>query len=140
MHPPEHHVRLNAAWEAMDPDDLTSPRFRVNLPVDWRSFSWPGGVAPRRLRLSRRFGRPAGLEPSDSAARARLLIDGAAAVAAVEIDGRSLTWKMAGLDRLVVDLPVLAARNLATIEIMVERAQGGWGGVALVFGGQAASS
>ena len=140
LHVPEHVVRLNAAWDALDPDEPSSQRLRVNLPVDWRSLSWPGGATPRRLRLSRRFGRPVGLEPNTPSARARLLIDGAAAVVAVEIEGQPLSWHTAETDRLVVDLPVLAIRNLATIEIAVERAQGIWGGVWLVFGGEAASA
>lgn len=135
MHAPEHLVRLNAAWEVLVPGDSSSRPFRVNLPVDWRGLSWPGGGPPPRLRLSRRFGRPIGLDPIAPAARARLLIDGAAAVRAVEIDGRPATWRREEPDRLVVDLPALGVRNVATIEIATAGAEGAWGSVSLVFGG-----
>ena len=136
---PEHVVRLNAVWNVVDPAEPSSRLFRVNLPVDWSGLSWPGGSPPRRLRLSRGFGRPAGLASTAQEARARLIVEGASAVLAVEFDGKPTTWRSAGPDRLVVDLPTLGPRNTAVIEIETAAASGVWGGVVLVFGGEAGS-
>lgn len=139
MQAPEHIVRLNAAWEVSAPDDPSVRPFRVDLPVDWSGLSWPGGWSPRRIRLSRRFGRPAGLDPAAPEARARLVVDGGAAVRVVEINGRPTSWSWAGPDRLIVELPELGTRNTAEFMIEPHAAVGAWGGVALVFGGEPAA-
>ncbi len=58
---------------------------------------------------------------------------------AVEFNDRPVPWDSAAPGRLVVELPVLEGRNLATIEIAVAEAPGAWGGVTLVFGGEVGS-
>ncbi len=48
----EHRIRLRGGWECQSTSSEEEPPERITLPVRWD----PGN--PRRLRLTRRFGRP----------------------------------------------------------------------------------
>ncbi|WP_165244316.1 hypothetical protein [Paludisphaera soli] len=129
----EHAIRLRAAWQAIDPDDPDGAPFRVDLPVDWASFPWPSGRAPRRLTLSRRFGRPAAR--GEGPLRAFLVLEAADGVRSIALDGESLPCRRTAPGRLVVDLPPLEPRNLLVVEVeLPDPPPSAWGEAGLVFG------
>ncbi|AMV36947.1 hypothetical protein [Planctomyces sp. SH-PL62] len=129
----EHPIRLRAAWEGSDPEDPSSPPFRVSLPADWRAFPWPSGRPPRRIRLSRRFGRPPGSGPA--APRARFVLDAAHGVRSIAFNGEPLRWREPSPGCLRAELPELAARNEIVVEIELPPAPASaWGEAAIVFG------
>lgn len=131
----EHTIRLGAAWEAQDLAAPGRPPFRLNLPVDWSGFLPREDSATSRIRLTRRFGRPLGLDPGSPDGRARLVIENGPGIFGIEVNGEAVAWHPSGEARVALDLPPLGPRNVVAIEVEIDASARAWGDVSIVFGG-----
>jgi len=129
----EHAIRLRAGWEALDLDDAAAEPFRLDLPVDWRVYEARFGRLPRRLQLSRRFGRPLSGAPNY---RAIVHLGAAEGVVSLAINGVAIPWTTDGPGRLRAELPALQPRNLLMVEIEpTGPTPTAWGDARIVFAG-----
>lgn len=123
---PDHKIRLRGPWGAVDLDAPFSEPFRLSLPIDRLD-----GDSPRRLRLTRKFGRPR------SAESLKLTLENVEGLEALSVNDEPLTWRIDDSGTLVVDLPPLRERNTLRLEAMIgpplpEEAPV-WGEVAIVI-------
>ncbi len=123
-----HAINLCRAWEVVD-DESDALRVRVDLPLEWSAIAWPGGAAPARVRLIRRFGRPSNV---GTELALRLVFRGLVGATAMTLNGEPITASE-GHGWLTVELAKLQPRNLLAIAVDVERAVGAsrpWGDMA----------
>jgi hypothetical protein len=102
---------------------------RLTLPVRW------GLRDPRRLILTRRFGRPR----LEQGSRVWLQMDQVKGVVALSLNGQSIFPVLPEITRYEIELPTLTERNVLVLEIEVREpggeitgAGGEWGMIALV--------
>ena len=136
---PDHLIRLRGAWELIDADahaevaaeaagDLPA---RLTLPV-----AWPAGSA-RRLRLVRKFGRPA----HDPAHESLLLaLDRVPGLRGIWLNGLRLTIPDPASGRLEIPVDRLSERNELVLDVEPPAHPPGdssppalWGEIALVI-------
>lgn len=125
-----HSINLRAAWEASDAGS-DGQAMRIGLPRDWSTVDWPDGRPPARLRLVRRFGRPAGLSTD---ALARLRLGGFDGLATLTLNGEAPAVHEEGGFHVVGPFPPLV-RNILDIEIdlpLAVPAGEGWGHAAFL--------
>jgi hypothetical protein len=125
----EHRIRLRGGWEWRPAVSSGSEQTRLTLPVRW------GLRDPRRVILTRRFGRPR-LEPGS---RVLLQMDQVEGVVGLSLNGDSIFPVLPEITRYEIELPVLAERNVLVLEIEVPEPAGEitgagaeWGLIALV--------
>jgi hypothetical protein len=127
----EHWIRLRGGWEAVDLDDPLALCVRMNLPVFWT------GEKTRRLRLRRRFGRPA-LDRQDESLWLR--IDRATGLYRLTLNGCELPIAAGTSGPIEIPLRTISDRNELVLEVCYqpsamasEARAGGWGEIALLI-------
>jgi hypothetical protein len=94
----DHHIRLRGGWELIDLDQSGSSPVRVTLPLG------SGGPHRRRVRLTRKFGRP----PVDARTESiGLSLDHVPGLRGASLNGRPLAIQLplVGGVEVAVDLP-----------------------------------
>jgi hypothetical protein len=127
----EHRIRLRGGWECCATGTLRPIRERLSLPVRWS----PHG--PKRLRLTRHFGRP----PLDPARQELVLdLDQVAGISSVVLNGQSVACVSPERSRFEIPLDGALERNTLVLEIETPEAAGEpagmtpeWGFIALVI-------
>jgi hypothetical protein len=131
---PDHLIRLRGAWELIEADAAAEVSgalpVRLSLPV-----AWPGGSA-RRLRLVRKFGRPA----HDPAQESLLLtLNRVPGLRGVWLNGLRLTVPDPIPVRLEIPIDRLSERNELVLDVEPPHPPGDsgpssrWGEIALVI-------
>ncbi len=127
----EHVIRLRGGWDCVDLDDKEPHPERISLPARW------GSAAPRRLRLIRRFGRPAA---SSDNQQLLLRLDRVPGLDSVSLNGQILSVSCPDDGPVEVPLPKLFRRNQLVLEVVLPELQPGdrghlpaWGEVALLI-------
>jgi hypothetical protein len=125
----EHRIRLRGGWESRPAISSESELKRLTLPVRW------GLRDPRRMILTRRFGRPR-LEPGS---RVLLQMEQVEGVVGLSLNGESIFPVLPETTRYEIELPALAERNVLVLEIdrrepasEITGAAGEWGEIALI--------
>ncbi len=126
----EHRIRLRGAWECRPGSCSTEPPERINLPIRWDPRN------PRRLRLSRRFGRP----PADFRREHLLLeLDQARGIHSLCLNGTTLPAISPAKSYYLIPLPEIEERNILVLEIETGEAWQGvgerdsdWGHIAIL--------
>lgn len=127
----EHRIRLRAGWESL-PEGCSDPaQERIDLPIRW------GPGRPRRLRLTRRFGRP----PLDARKEGLFLeLDRVPGMQSLVLNGKSLAAVTGTRAYYLIPLAEIEARNVLEIEIETGEPGGeaagqdlDWGHIALVI-------
>ena len=127
----EHWIRLRGGWEAVDLDNPLAARVRMTLPMSWT------GEGTRRLRLRRRFGRPA-LDLQNESLWLR--IDRAIGLSRLTLNDRELPIANVASGPIEIPLRTLFDRNELVLEVCCEPSAmatqtraGGWGEIALLI-------
>ncbi len=126
----EHRIRLRGAWECRSSSCSTEPPERINLPIHWDPRN------PRRLCLSRRFGRP----PADFRSERLLLeLDQARGIHSLSLNGTTLPAISPAKSYYLISLPEIEERNILVLEIEtgeacqgVDESDSDWGRIAIV--------
>jgi hypothetical protein len=125
----EHRIRLRGAWDCQNCSCPSEPAERITLPIRWD----PGN--PRRLRLSRRFGRP----PPDSSRECFLELEEALGIHSLCLNGTTLAVVSPAKSYYLIPLPEIEQRNILVLEIDTGQACQGapesdpdWGYVAIL--------
>lgn len=128
----EHRIRLRGPWEAVDLDSPSSEPFRVALPMERTD-----DVSPRRLRLTRKFGRPGMARDLDSSVGFTLSLRDVEGLEAVFLNDEPLSWRSTTSGDLIVELPSPRDRNILRLDAEIAPASPGgsalWGDVAIVI-------
>lgn len=103
----EHRIRLRGGWEWRPAISSECEQTRLTLPVRW------GRHDPRRVILTRRFGRPR-LEPGT---RVLLQMDQVEGVVSLSLNGDSIFPVLPEATHYEIELPALAERNVLVLEI-----------------------
>jgi hypothetical protein len=126
----EHRIRLRGGWDCQTGSPQELPE-RITLPIRWEEKS------PRRLHLSRRFGRPA-----IDAKRQCLFLELAQArgIHSLSLNGKTLTAISPARSYYLIPLTEIEQRNELVLEIETgetrdERGESEreWGQIALVI-------
>ena len=108
----EHRIRLRGGWVCQSALAEQGPPERITLPIRWDPAN------PRRLRLSRRFGRP----PFDPERQSVLLeLDEARGIHSLLLNGKALATISPAKSYYLLPLAEIAERN--TLIIGVETGQ-----------------
>jgi hypothetical protein len=125
----EHRIRLRGAWDCQNISSPSEPPQRITLPIRWDTGN------PRRLRLSRRFGRP----PADSSRERFLELDQARGIHSLCLNGTTLAAVSLAKSYYLIPLPEIEERNTLVLEIDTgEACQGAseigpdWGQIAIL--------
>ena len=126
----DHLIRLRGGWECRAAGLPESEGRRLTLPVRW------GQDSPRRVVLTRRFGRP----PLETAGQALLLrMDQVEGLFSLSLNGRPIALESVLGSRHEIELGELSDRNLLVLEVETpafEAGAGGsrreWGNIAIV--------
>jgi hypothetical protein len=126
----EHRIRLRGGWACRAAGSPECENRRLDLPVRWSADE------PRRLVLTRRFGRP----PLDQGRQILLLqMDQVEGILALALNGQPIAPVAAATCRYEIEVPDLAERNVLVLEIELpepgpepERHREEWGVIALV--------
>lgn len=128
---PEHLIRLRKGWESIDLDATDPLPERITLPL---SCGWG---SPRRLRLTRRFGRPP-LDPRIESLWLRL--DCVPGLDSLRLNDRDMTFGPGVEGPIEIPLAELPDRNELVLEIsgatvpsMEPGAIATWGEIALLI-------
>jgi hypothetical protein len=127
----EHRIRLRGGWDCLEIETADSAVRRMTLPVRWPPD------APRRLRLSRRFGRP----HLDATRQCLLLdLDRVEGIQTLLLNGEVLAAASPARSSYEIPLGELPERNLLVLEIEISEPSGAsaghdldWGHIALVI-------
>jgi hypothetical protein len=127
----DHRIRLRGGWACQSASTAPDAPEWITLPIDWG----PGN--PRRLRLSRRFGRP----PIDPARQSVLLeLDHARGVQSLLLNGKTLAAISTAKSYYLIPLPEIEERNTLVLEVETARWSDapadlgpGWGQIALLI-------
>ncbi len=127
---PEHLIRLRGGWEWADLDDRESRPTRITLPAHLHLSE------SRRLRLTRRFGRP----PMDILTETLWLrLERVPGLKSIAINGAPVPLERLGASPLEVALRELADRNLVELDVNLPASETAghaieprWGEIALV--------
>lgn len=122
----EHIIRLRAGWDWRAAADPAGPPRPVALPTSWPD-EWAG-----RIRLTRRFGRPASRLAAPD--RVFLVLEHVPGLARLDLNGAAIRVDPAER-RHEIPLEALAPRNELRLEADPPDAAGRavWGEIALVF-------
>ena len=125
---PEHRIRLRGGWDCQyrEGDDPDGPEVvrRVDLPV-----AWPGDF-PRRLRLTRQFGRP----PVDPASEwVELELRDVPGLISARLNGLAVAGSVADGAWSIRLGEALLPRNGLVLDVDRGDEPGPWGEVALVI-------
>ena len=126
----EHRIRLRGGWECRAAGSPECENRRLNLPVRWES------EGPRRLVLTRRFGRP----PLNQGQQVLFLqMDQVEGILSLVLNGQPIGRTAASISSYEIEVPDLAERNVLVLEIALPEPRpevtGGreeWGVIALV--------
>ncbi len=126
----EHRIRLRGGWECQSTASAEEPPERIALPVRWD----PGN--PRRLRLTRRFGRP----PVDLERQTLLLeLAQARGIHSLLLNGKAQSGVSASKSYYLIPLAEIDERNTLVLEVeTAESAVGAgegvqdWGQIAIL--------
>jgi hypothetical protein len=127
----EHRIRLRGGWVCQSASSATPPLERITLPVRWDPDH------PRRLRLSRQFGRP----PFDTEHERLLLELGEArGIHSLLFNGRALAAISPAKSYYLLPLAEIAERNTLVLEVETGEACGAaaeagpdWGQIAILI-------
>ncbi len=127
----EHRIRFRGGWECQSVETADSALEKVTLPVRWAP------QVSRRLRLSRRFGRP----NLDAARQCLLLeLDRVEGIQSLRLNGETLAAVSPARSSYEIVLGELLDRNLLVLEIDTKGLSGDaagqgpdWGHIALVI-------
>ena len=126
----EHRIQLRGGWGYRAAGSPASEDRRLDLPVLW------GSESPRRLVLTRRFGRP----PLDHGRQLLLLqMDHVEGIRSLFLNGQPIAPMAAAIGCYELELPDLAERNVLVLEIVLPESRADlagdrdeWGVIALV--------
>jgi len=126
----EHRIRLRGGWACRAAGSPECEDRRLDLPVRW------GSDQPRRLVLTRRFGRP----PLDPGRQVLLIqMDQVEGIDSFVLNGQPIAPIATAACRYELEVPNLAERNVLVLEIELPEAgpdpaarRGEWGLIALV--------
>lgn len=104
----EHRIRLRGGWECRAAGSPEIDAKRLSLPVRWAHDE------PRRLILTRRFGRPA-LDPLRQVLL--LQMDQVQGILSLLLNGQRVALTSAEFTNYEIELPNLPERNLLTVEL-----------------------
>jgi hypothetical protein len=127
---PEHVIRLRGAWEWTDLDDSDPRPMRIALPT-YFDFT-----TARRVRLSRRFGRPPMKDPAEEL---WLRLERVTGLDSMTINGATIALQASLPDPLEIALRELMERNLLVLEVSLPSRESPtsqfdsrWGEIALI--------
>jgi len=126
----EHRIRLRGGWECQ-PAGSAEPPETIALPVRWDL------TRPRRVRLSRRFGRP----KIDALRQCLLLeLDQACGIHSLLLNGKAIAAISSQKSYYLIPLSDIEDRNVLVIEMETGQARGDafgndleWGQIALII-------
>lgn len=126
----EHRIRLRGGWECQ-PAGSVEPPETIALPCRWDA------ARPRRVRLSRRFGRP----KIDPLRQCLLLeLDQASGIHSLLLNGKAIAASSPSKSYYLIPLPDIEDRNVLVLEVETGQTRGDafgkdleWGNVALVI-------
>jgi hypothetical protein len=127
----EHRIRLRGGWFCQSAFSAQEPLDRITLPIRW------GPDRPRRLRLSRRFGRP----PFDPEQQRLLLeLDEARGIQSLLLNGTPLTMILPTKSYYLLPLTEIDDRNTLLIDVDTSQSCGSlaegsrdWGQIAILI-------
>jgi hypothetical protein len=126
----EHRIRLRGGWECQAAGSAEPPE-TVTLPFRWDA------ARPRRVHLSRRFGRP----KIDPLRQCLLLeLDQASGIHSLLLNGKAIAAISPPKSYYLIPLPDIEDRNVLVLEVETGQARGDafgkdpeWGRIALVI-------
>jgi hypothetical protein len=127
----EHRIRLRGGWVCQSTSSATEPPNRITLPIRWDPDN------PRRLRLSRQFGRPQ-IDPE----RQSLLLElsEASGIHSLLLNGKALTAFDPAKSYYLIPLAEIDERNTLVLEVETGESHAGaaednpdWGEIAILI-------